>query len=1148
MRRRTRIKLVRPHSPLSLPYARLVLIAILAGPYVLAAQELPFTHFSPDRENLALPAAGVTDVYQDRGGFLWMTILSVGVVRYDGQSMETFGMDDGLIDLSTNGLLEDNSGRLWVNSVSGVVVSKEPVQAYQNGRRPEFTSTWAGFNITGSPANNKSVAVGPDGSIWIGTATTGVVRYRIVDDDEIEIDTFRTDLITPGEHLPIYSVAVLRDGKAWAGGVGGQLFVMETGSDRFRLVPLDDSFGTTTTVLFEDSTGTLWGGGHDGTIWRLDPEKSSASVVDDALGQWIEDIAQTADGSLWFSSLGSGLRRLHPRGEKPDVTFTRRHGLLSNVVHGGWSDREGNFWFGSDQGLSRLRANYEAFEHYTSDSREGELPVLPAATVTSIVVDTPTAGSAMRTLAWIGTVGGLAHVDRAGRRTWIRREEGLPGSVVYALETDQDGRIWIGQNGPTAVLLPEGIGLPPFGSAAELSAVRQLPGGWRLGSFDLDNVYVIRRMPLRVSAEKGFVESLWFLSYRKVACLVADEWFVFREDAGFPATAASAAAVDSLDYLWIGTEDRGLLRSRHPITKEVLDSLATRRDAPGAVREVTNSVLDVVWDASSGGADNIQALFWHDGVMWAGTPRGLFGLQPLPEAQIGSLAGPLRVAAHLTTASGLGHDSVMSLDFAPNDGTFWAGTNGGLAQVEPSEHRVLRIVTRGDGLIADEVSFHGSVRVANDGSVYFGTPRGLTRYRPDLDRQNPLPPPIVLRDVRLTENRWGSNEITINYAALSLADERAVRYKTRLVGYRSEWSPETNQVTAHFTNLPALLLSKTYVFEVQASNNHGVWTEVPLQYAFSVRPAWWKDWWAFLLYGILIIGSVAGIARIQRGRTAREERGKAFLREQALRTEAAEAWANYLQAENERQMQELERARRLQLSMLPESVPQHPDVEIAAMMRTATEVGGDYYDFHVSDDGTLTFAIGDATGHGLAAGTVVTAMKGLWNAFSGEPDLTGVMYRTSTAFKRMRIPMLYMAVALGRLRGNRLELIGAGMPAALIYREATKRIESVPLKGLPLGSPGNPSYRSTTVQLSPGDTVVLMSDGLPELRNVDGEMLGYDALGRVFSSAVGGSAETVLKRLQALVSGLCEDRAPNDDVTLLVLRARQGDNVRVSET
>src|SRR5690606_40360347 len=99
----------------------------------------------------------------------------------------------------------------------------------------------------------------------------------------------------------------------------------------------------------------------------------------------------------------------------------------------------------------------------------------------------------------------------------------------------------------------------------------------------------------------------------------------------------------------------------------------------------------------------------------------------------------------------------------------------------------------------------------------------------------------------------------------------------------------------------------------------------------------------------------------------------------------------------------------------------------------------------------------DLTGHGLAAGTVVTAMKSLWNAFSGEPDLTGVMYRTSTAFKRMRIPMLYMAVALGRLRGNRLELIGAGMPAALIYREATKRIESVPLKGLPLGSPGNPS-------------------------------------------------------------------------------------------
>jgi len=82
-----------------------------------------------------------------------------------------------------------------------------------------------------------------------------------------------------------------------------------------------------------------------------------------------------------------------------------------------------------------------------------------------------------------------------------------------------------------------------------------------------------------------------------------------------------------------------------------------------------------------------------------------------------------------------------------------------------------------------------------------------------------------------------------------------------------------------------------------------------------------------------------------------------------------------LEAENARQSKELEEARKLQLSMLPEKPPSVPHLEIAADMKTATEVGGDYYDFHLADNGTLTVAIGDATGHGMKAGTMVAVIK-----------------------------------------------------------------------------------------------------------------------------------------------------------------------------
>ena len=71
--------------------------------------------------------------------------------------------------------------------------------------------------------------------------------------------------------------------------------------------------------------------------------------------------------------------------------------------------------------------------------------------------------------------------------------------------------------------------------------------------------------------------------------------------------------------------------------------------------------------------------------------------------------------------------------------------------------------------------------------------------------------------------------------------------------------------------------------------------------------------------------------------------------------------------EYERKSAELEEARRFQLSMLPKEVPHHPDYDIAVFTHTATEVGGDYYDFHVERDGAMSVTIGDATGHGARA-------------------------------------------------------------------------------------------------------------------------------------------------------------------------------------
>jgi PAS domain S-box-containing protein len=161
---------------------------------------------------------------------------------------------------------------------------------------------------------------------------------------------------------------------------------------------------------------------------------------------------------------------------------------------------------------------------------------------------------------------------------------------------------------------------------------------------------------------------------------------------------------------------------------------------------------------------------------------------------------------------------------------------------------------------------------------------------------------------------------------------------------------------------------------------------------------------------------------------------------------------NKLEAENARKARELEEARRLQLAMLPKAIPKLPHLEIAVFMQTATEVGGDYYDFHVNADGALTVAIGDATGHGLQAGTIVASTKSLFKALVDEPHPAQVLKKMSSALKSMGFRKMFMAMTVAKFDNHRLTLSAAGMPFTLVHRAATGNTEKVILKAVPLGS------------------------------------------------------------------------------------------------
>ncbi|REJ76670.1 MAG: hypothetical protein DWQ30_17250 [Acidobacteria bacterium] len=261
--------------------------------------------------------------------------------------------------------------------------------------------------------------------------------------------------------------------------------------------------------------------------------------------------------------------------------------------------------------------------------------------------------------------------------------------------------------------------------------------------------------------------------------------------------------------------------------------------------------------------------------------------------------------------------------------------------------------------------------------------------------------------------------------------------------------------------------------------------------------------------------------------------------EQELAAAELETQRRLLAADNQRKTEELEQARQLQLSLLPATLPRHPDLGIAVAMHTATEVGGDYYDFRAEPDGSLLVAIGDAAGHGARAGSVVSLVKGLFSGFGSE-ELPSLLASANDRIGALRIRRLNMALALAKIDRDEIRIASAGMPPALVYRSDEDRAEELLLEGLPLGGMRDARYGECRVSWRPGDLLLMLSDGLPEMLDRGGEVVGYEGVRRELerSAREAGSAHQVVGRLGRFTERCCNGDQLRDDVTFVAIRNR----------
>ena len=241
------------------------------------------------------------------------------------------------------------------------------------------------------------------------------------------------------------------------------------------------------------------------------------------------------------------------------------------------------------------------------------------------------------------------------------------------------------------------------------------------------------------------------------------------------------------------------------------------------------------------------------------------------------------------------------------------------------------------------------------------------------------------------------------------------------------------------------------------------------------------------------------------------------------------------QIEEERKNKELKAASDLQQSLLPKKNPKRPDLDIATFIRSSTEVGGDYYDFNLQEDGTLVSICGDATGHGVTSGMMVSITKaGLKGIGKDSPN--SILQKLNNVVKDVDLGTLRMSLNIAEITQNEVYLSSAAMPPIYLYKASSSTVEELMQSGLPLGGLKNETFDQLTRSFESGDVLIQLSDGLPEAPNANGELYDYDRLKSIIQASGQLSAQQIIDVLIESVDQWLEGNRNPDDITLVVIK------------
>ncbi|MBX7221528.1 MAG: hypothetical protein K1Y36_16375 [Blastocatellia bacterium] len=757
---------------------------------------------------------------------------------------------DGLPQNTLQTMTLDKKGYLWVGTLDGA--------AYYNGRN------WTKVTMPEGAASNivNFIKRLRNGDLWFATDGGGLHRlnqetggWTTFDAGGRQYGTFTamTELASEGPVPQI--VCATRRG-----------YVLRGSPDDLKLlnVPLNDEDFVATALETTAPNGekTLWLGSRKGKVFRL------------RAGAWNIFVIQPAKPD------GEGVQQLLPQLGKPGaspwiVAFHSLWLLIEDTIQkfGGPAELEaagvtsvlemptpqGDViqWLGTDSGL--FQSYRGKWRHFTT--RSG----LPHNFVYTILETNQTAATG-QTL-WIGTLGGLARLE-SGKWCSINTASGIDNHFVLSLcETRNpagDPVEWIGTYGGDT----GGVWKYEQGRWENFSRRSGLPN---------NVVWTI----LETTAATG-IRTMWFGTNGGLSSLCNGVWRHYSQKDGLPTNSilslaeTKSATGDSI--LWISTFN-GLVKLEQ-------GQFTVFKTEQGLVSNATQSVLatkdatgnDVLWVGTINGLSRFESGQWTNFTR----DNGLVHNQVLSMRETTSGTGRRFLwvgtrggASRLDLQAGTWRNFTETTEVAlPNNTVYqirqdarhhiYLSTNKGIIRLAPLDEagdrfEVFRFGLE-DGLPSNECN-RGASLVDSQGRIWFGTIAGAAIFDPRSEITDRASKPlyvenavVVGREGRLTplaSLSYQQNHVSFEYALLSYFRETETEYQTQLAGLDPAPSAWSSVSKKEYLNLG----EGDYIFRVWGRDYAGNITG-PVDFAFSVRPAPWRTWWA---YGLYILGLGVGV-------------------------------------------------------------------------------------------------------------------------------------------------------------------------------------------------------------------------------------------------------------------------------------------------